>query len=101
MRLTPEQQSIIRSAAAESFGAGVSICLFGSRIDDNKKGGDIDLLIETNQSDIAKVVQQELAFVTKLKMKLGDQKIDVLVDYPARRYTPPIFSIAKQTGIRL
>jgi predicted nucleotidyltransferase len=101
MRLTSDQQFAIRTTVAETFGDEASIWLFGSRVDDNKRGGDIDLLIETKQSDVAAIVRAELAFVTKLQMKLGEQKIDVLVDYPTRHYTPPIFTIAKQTGIRL
>jgi len=101
MRLTPDQQAAIRSTVTETFGEGAGVWLFGSRIDDNKRGGDIDLLIETKQSDVAAIVQAELAFLTKLQMKLGEQKIDVLVDYPTRHYTPAIFTIARQTGIRL
>jgi predicted nucleotidyltransferase len=101
MRLTPDQQSAIRTIAAETFGDEASVWLFGSRLDDNKRGGDIDLLIETNQSDVAAIVRAELAFLTKLQMKLGEQKIDVLVDYPTRHFSPPIFTIAKQTGIQL
>ena len=101
MRLTPQQQSAIRATATETFGEEANVWLFGSRVDDNKRGGDIDLLIETRQSDVAEIVRAELAFLTKLKMKLGEQKIDVLVDYPTRHYTPPIFTIAKQTGIQL
>ena len=68
---------------------------------DNKRGGDIDLLIETKESDVAVIVRSELAFLTKLQTELGEQKIDVLVDYPTRHYTPPIFTIAKETGIQL
>jgi predicted nucleotidyltransferase len=75
--------------------------LFGSRVDDNQRGGDIDLLIETNLSDVNMIVRAELAFVTKLQMKLGEQKIDVLVNYPARHSMQPIFSIAKERGIQL
>ena len=101
MRLTPDQQAAIRSAVAETFGDAARVWLFGSRVDDNKRGGDIDLLIVTSQSDVAAIVRAELAFLTKLQMKLGEQKIDVLVDYPTRHYTPPIFAIAKQTGIPL
>ena len=101
MRLTPQQQSAIRTTATETFGEEVNVWLFGSRVDENKQGGDIDLLIETRQSDVAEIVRAELAFLTKLKMKLGEQKIDVLVDYPTRHHTPPIFTIAKQTGIQL
>lgn len=101
MRLSPDQQSAILTTVAETFGDEASIWLFGSRIDDNKRGGDIDLLIETSQSDVAAIVRAELAFLTKLQMKLGEQKIDVLVDYPTRHFSPPIFAIAKQTGIQL
>lgn len=101
MRLTLQQQTAIRTTVAETFGEGANIWLFGSRVDDNKRGGDIDLLIETNESDVIAIVNAELAFLTKLQMKLGEQKIDVLVDYPTRKYTPPIFTIAKQTGIQL
>jgi predicted nucleotidyltransferase len=101
MRLSPDQQSAIRTTVAETFGDEASIWLFGSRVDDNKRGGDIDLLIETNQSDVTAIVRAELAFLTKLQMKLGEQKIDILVDYPTRHDKPPIFTIAKQTGIQL
>ncbi|MEQ1602849.1 MAG: nucleotidyltransferase domain-containing protein [Methylophilaceae bacterium] len=75
--------------------------LFGSRVDDNKRGGDIDLLIETNGMDIDEIVRAEISFQTKLQTKLGEQKIDVLLDYPSRKSHPPIFFIAKQTGILL
>ena len=101
MRLTADQHSTIRSAVAETFGGAASVWLFGSRVDDNKRGGDIDLLIETSQTNVSEIVKAELALLTKLKMKLGEQQIDVLVDYPTRQHTPAIFTIARQTGTRL
>jgi uncharacterized protein len=101
MRLTERQCAIIRATVAETFGAGASVWLFGSRVDDNKRGGDIDLLIETDQVDGDAIARTEIAFLTKIQMKLGEQKIDVLLDYPSRKTHPPIFSIAKQTGILL
>jgi hypothetical protein len=70
-------------------------------VDDNKRGGDIDLLIETDQVDVDTIARAEIAFLTKIQMKLGEQKIDMLIDYPSRKIRPPIFSIAKQTGILL
>lgn len=45
MRLPPEQQAAIRTAAAEAFGEDVGVWLFGSRADDSWRGGDIDLLV--------------------------------------------------------
>lgn len=91
MRLTPDQQAAIRTAATEAFGGAVGVWLFGSRVDDDKRGGDIDLLIETQQPDVDVIVRAELAFLTKVKTKLGEQKIDLLIDYPTRQFTPPYF----------
>ncbi len=101
MRLTDQQRTIIRATVAETFGVGTDVWLFGSRVDDNKRGGDIDLLIETDQVDVDAIARAEISFLTKIQMKLGEQKIDVLLDYPTRKNRPPIFSIAKQTGILL
>jgi predicted nucleotidyltransferase len=101
MRLTPEQVTIIKKAGADTFGDTARIWLFGSRVDDHKRGGDIDLLIETEETDVRRIVKTELAFMVKLQMQLGEQKIDVLVDYPSRKVTPPIVMVAKQTGILL
>ncbi|CAK0754843.1 NTP_transf_2 domain-containing protein [Gammaproteobacteria bacterium] len=101
MRLTEIQQAAIRSTVAETFGDGANVWLFGSRVDDTQRGGDIDLLIETDQTDPRLVADAELHFLTKLNRRIGEQKIDVLVDYPVRQWRPPIFSIAKRTGIRL
>ncbi|MDP2829655.1 MAG: nucleotidyltransferase domain-containing protein [Sulfuricellaceae bacterium] len=101
MRLTDQQRTIIRATVAETFGTGANVWLFGSRVDDNKRGGDIDLLIETDQVDVAAIARTEIAFLTKIQMKLGEQKIDVLLDYPSRKTRQPIFFIAKQTGVLL
>ena len=101
MRLTPEQVNIIKRVVVDTFGYAARIWLFGSRVDDHKRGGDIDLLIETEETDVTRIVKTELAFLVKLQRQLGEQKIDVLVDYPTRKVTPPIFEVAKQTGILL
>lgn len=101
MRLSPEELAAIRSTAREVFGASVGVWLFGSRVDDNKRGGDIDLLIETEETDVSCIALAELAFLTKVKAILGERHIDLLVDYPTRRVHPPIYAIARNTGVRL
>ena len=96
MRLTDQQHATIRAIVTETFGAGAGVWLFGSRVDDSKRGGDIDLLIETDQVDINTISRAEIAFLTKLQMKLGDQKIDVLLDYPSRKTHPLFFLLPKK-----
>jgi predicted nucleotidyltransferase len=101
MRLKTEQVNIIKKAVTDTFGKTARVWLFGSRVDDHNRGGDIDLLIETEETDVRRIVKTELAFLVKLQRQLGEQKIDVLVDYPNRKVTPPIYEVAKQTGILL
>ncbi|MDT8440010.1 MAG: nucleotidyltransferase domain-containing protein, partial [Wenzhouxiangellaceae bacterium] len=51
MRLTNNQIQAIKTAAAEIFGDEAEVWLFGSRIDDDKRGGDIDLYVELPAMD--------------------------------------------------
>ena len=48
MRLSPEQIAQIRQSAAEGFGPEARVWLFGSRVDDSKRGGAVDLLVESD-----------------------------------------------------
>jgi predicted nucleotidyltransferase len=76
MRLTPQTREIIRTTTHEVFGATARVRLFGSRVDDNLRGGDIDLLVElpSHQADSRK---KSLALAARLQMRLGDQPIDM------------------------
>ncbi len=47
MRLERWEIEEIKKAAELIFGKDVKVILFGSRVDDNKKGGDIDLYVIT------------------------------------------------------
>ncbi|MGZ8256387.1 MAG: nucleotidyltransferase domain-containing protein [Gallionella sp.] len=101
MRLSDAQRTIIRSSVAQNFGVNAVVRLFGSRTDDSKRGGDIDLLIETEQNDVAQLLLAEIALISQLHQQLGEQKIDVLLDYPTRLTRSEIFSIARKTGVVL
>lgn len=50
MRLTPAQIDTIISTAKAVLGEGAQVTLFGSRVDDTAKGGDVDLMIEVTEA---------------------------------------------------
>lgn len=95
MRLTTLQQQMIKRYFLEIFKEG-KIYLFGSRVDDTKKGGDIDLYIEP--VDRKNLVRKKVDFLVKLKREIGNQKIDIVFDRGESRL---IDKIAKQEGVVL
>ena len=101
MRLTEAQRQAIKAATAECFGPEASVRLFGSRARDDRRGGDIDLLVETRLIDAATVSRAHTRFLARLNDRLGEQKIDVLIDYPGRTSHPPIYAIARREGVVL
>lgn len=101
MRLTPHERQVIQQAANDCFGSQTVVRLFGSRTDDTRRGGDIDLLVDTPLTDPALIAQAHLRFVAKLYTQLGEQKIDVLIDYPSRQVDLPIYQIAREQGVLL
>ena len=99
MRLTAEARQVIRQTAREIFGGKVEVRLFGSRLDDTARGGDIDLPVVADEA-IAEQERKTLRFVAKLQMHLGDQPIDVLVIDPATN-RQPVHMHALQQGVAL
>jgi predicted nucleotidyltransferase len=47
MRLSAAQTEVILNCVRQQFGADARVMLFGSRLDDAARGGDVDLLVET------------------------------------------------------
>jgi predicted nucleotidyltransferase len=101
MRLTKTQIKAIQDSFSTFFMKGDKIWLFGSRVDDSKKGGDIDLYIETNYDDLFIVTKKEIEFVTNLKKIIGDQKIDIVVNVLSQNQQFSIYDEAKNTGVQL
>jgi predicted nucleotidyltransferase len=47
MRLSDEQTRAIVRCVRQQFGTEAQVMLFGSRLNDSSRGGDVDLLVET------------------------------------------------------
>jgi predicted nucleotidyltransferase len=94
MRLTAEQQGIIREIVHSHAGASADIVLFGSRLDDARHGGDVDLLIE---SDRPLGLLDRARIKLRLEAHLG-LPVDVLT---VKRGEPlsPFQRIARETGV--
>ncbi len=48
MRLSPEEVAAVKRLIAEAYGADALLRLFGSRVDDRRRGGDVDLHVEVS-----------------------------------------------------
>lgn len=75
MRLSNEEIEILKKALKE-LDENAEIYLFGSRVNDNERGGDIDILI------ISKKLNKKLVRPLRDKFfeKFGEQKIDIIID---------------------
>lgn len=98
VRLGHSQISVLVKATHQCFGDNAKIWLFGSRADDSKKGGDIDLYIETDLT--SGIVAAKLEMKALIWSAFGDQKIDILVHSRTAK-SSPMHAIAKQTGVEL
>ena len=93
MRLKNIEIEIIEKTI-HSVDPDASIYLFGSRVDENRKGGDIDLLI----------FSRTLTYGDKIKIKkrifekMEEQKIDLII---ARDNADPFVRLALEQGERL
>jgi predicted nucleotidyltransferase len=99
MRLTSAQIDTIKSTATAVLGEGAQVTLFGSRVNDKLKGGDIDLLLEADHP-VANKPQAIGQIYAKLIRQLGDRKIDIMIKDP-NSIEAAVFNIAKQHGVRL
>lgn len=94
MRLSRHQISIIKTTAQTVWGSSVQVTLFGSRVHDSRRGGDVDLYLETGQPNLMSTI--------RCKIRLEEQ-LDMPVDLIVKPYgdQSPIALIAKAEGISL
>lgn len=81
MRLTPQQIANIRRVVAEEAGFSATVKVFGSRLDDNAKGGDLDLLV-TLPEPVANPALLAARVSGRLTRLMGGREVDVLLWAP-------------------
>ena len=99
MRLTPSEIAAIEQAARETFAPRSTILLFGSRLDDARRGGDIDLLVEPPLPLAPhELVERRNRFIARLYRLLGERHIDVLIVPAGMPDDRPVIATARRDG---
>lgn len=84
MRLSPkEKKAIIESFDLIFHDLNFELFLFGSRTDDNKKGGDIDLLVVVQSEFKSHFIANKTKVLLKIFESIDEQKIDITVATPS------------------
>ncbi len=83
MRLSDKELRYIKQAFNSVLGEeSYEIYLFGSRIDDTKLGGDIDLLVIVGGALKRKVIDLKAKIKNEIFKNIDEQKIDITVATP-------------------
>ncbi len=87
MRLSTEQTHIIRRIVREEAGSDALVRLFGSRLDDEARGGDIDLFLQT-----AHPVDRPALFSARITARLiralNGRRVDLVLAAPNLKVLP-------------
>jgi predicted nucleotidyltransferase len=98
MRLEAHEVEAIRTAVREVFGPTAKTHLFGSRVRDDLKGGDIDLFVEVEPGHASIVNEQR--FRDRIAPVIHDLRLDIVLHERGRAFTP-IELIALRDGVPL
>ena len=93
MRLSEKELEVLKFAF-DKLGKSYRLYLFGSRVDDSKRGGDIDLLVVSNELTKKDLRKVRIEFFKHF----GEQKIDIVLDNGEYN---PFIKLIKQKAIEL
>ncbi len=99
VRLKSDYIKAIKETAESVCDVNVKVYIFGSRTDLNKKGGDIDILIKTDQElSPTEKYKIKLNMLKQLYKKIGEQKIDIIITSTPKK---EIEKIAIEHGVEI
>jgi predicted nucleotidyltransferase len=99
MRLNPEQIALIRRTVEELAGPQATVRLFGSRLDDTAKGGDVDLLVEL-PGPVTDPAPLAARIAGRISRAMEGRRVDVVLAAPNLNQLP-IHEIARREGVPL
>jgi predicted nucleotidyltransferase len=99
MRLSLQSQAIIHQAVVQRFGDQAQVRLFGSRLDDAAKGGDIDLHVRV-KGEVNNPIWEASLLAAQLQRQLDGRKVDVRL-LAATQAALPVDTVALAEGILL
>ena len=95
MRLTPDQTQAIRQRSHRHIGEHARTCIFGLRVDDSHRGGDVDLYVEpATAPNLTAPLRCRREWANALDLNVG-----FIVPQPGRDL--PSYRIAKCSGLPL
>ena len=99
MRITTDHIAAIRAGVSQLAGDDARVWLFGSRVHDAARGGDVDLLVEVDVA-VAEPALLSARLASRVSRAMYGRKVDVLIKAPNLKLLP-IHSIALSEGVRL
>lgn len=78
--ISSEIKALVLAISPFLEGNNAELRLYGSRVKDNLKGGDLDILLLVENENLAHKIKMKQHYVLyEIKKRLGDRKIDLLI----------------------
>ncbi|MDN5869902.1 MAG: nucleotidyltransferase domain-containing protein [Nitrococcus sp.] len=81
MRLSEEQIAAIRDVVRQEVGLEARVRVFGSRLDDARRGGDLDLFVEVNRP-VENPAWLSARISARLTRRMHGRDVDVVLSAP-------------------
>ncbi|MBM4200093.1 MAG: nucleotidyltransferase domain-containing protein [Gammaproteobacteria bacterium] len=103
MRLSTAQQRVLKNTIRRLFGENTRVLVFGSRVDDSRRGGDFDVFVDTDIASADEIVTRKLECLMALHdtPEFEGEKIDLVIRSPLHREELPIHTVALRDGVTL
>lgn len=103
MRLSEKEQQVISSATAAFLAdEPATLYLYGSRVHDDLKGGDIDIVLVPRSSAVAAHLRRNRhRLLSRLKQELGERRIDLSIAAESELQDEPFWTEALRDAVQL